>query len=186
MRLGREPDCTAGIADTTSGASATPALNPTSFGPVTVVTGTATCRGMDWNWTADPDGTQHVRDGHSPNGCTVVTNDPRVSGHRTSTWNMDLWANPTTGTGALVEWGTPRLENAVRGAGRAREGASPAPGVAWNAARIRRRTSEVRKRRCRASWRRLSSHPTRLGLHTSGRADDPAPHLVPRGRRPWR
>jgi len=93
-------------------ATATPAPTPASFGPVTVVTGTATCPGMDWNWTTDLDGTQHVRDGHSPNGCTVVTNDPRVSGHRTSTWNMDLWANPTTGTGALVEWGTPRLENA--------------------------------------------------------------------------
>lgn len=83
-----------------------------TYGPVAVVTGTATCPGMSWDWTTDPDGTQHVRDGHSPNGCVVTTDDPRVSGHRTSAWNMDLWGNTNAGTGALVEWGTPRLENA--------------------------------------------------------------------------
>jgi hypothetical protein len=105
---------TVAVAEPTPTLASTLAPTPAavSHGPVTLVTGTATCPGMDWNWTTDADGTQHVRDGHSPNGCTLVTDDARVSGHRTSTWNMDLWADPTTGTGALVEWGTPRLENA--------------------------------------------------------------------------
>ena len=46
-----------------------------------------------------------------PNRCTVTTDDPRVTGLRTSSWNFDVWGNRDAGTGAGVQWGTPRLEN---------------------------------------------------------------------------
>jgi hypothetical protein len=99
-------------AEAPTGTGRPEAGGPVADKAVAVVTGTATCPGMTWDWTTDPNGTQHVRDGHSPSGCTVTTDDPRVTGHRTSTWNMDLWGDAATGAGALVEWGTPRLENA--------------------------------------------------------------------------
>lgn len=99
------------------GASATPTPTPTpagplTYGPVTVVTGTATCPGMSWDFTTDPDGTQHVRDDYHADRCTVETGDPRVSGVRSSTWNIDLWGDANAGEWALVQWGTQRLENA--------------------------------------------------------------------------
>ena len=91
----------------------TPAQSPTpvSFGPVAVVTGMAECPGLSWKWMTDPDGTQHVRDDYHAGRCTLETDDPRVSGLRASTWNFDLWGNANAGTWALLQWGTPRLEN---------------------------------------------------------------------------
>jgi hypothetical protein len=91
-------------------------VRPEASGPVAdnaaaVVTGTADCSGLDFAWTADPDGTWHVRDDYHADRCTLTTDDPRVTGVRSSTWNFDLWGNPKAGTGAGVQWGTPRLEN---------------------------------------------------------------------------
>jgi hypothetical protein len=88
------------------------ASGPVADHAVAVVKGTAVCPGLDFDFTTDPDGTQHVRDDYHANRCTVETDDPRVSGVRSSTWNMDLWGNPDAGQWAVVQWGTPRLENA--------------------------------------------------------------------------
>ena len=97
------------LAGCAPGASPTPA----TVGPVTVVTGTSRCPlGTDFVFTTDPDGTKHVRDDYHADRCTVTTDDPRVSGHRTSTWNIDLWGNVNAGRWKLVQWGTVRLENA--------------------------------------------------------------------------
>ena len=85
--------------------TASPAATP---GPVTVVEGAASCS-ADLDWTTDPDGTQHVRDGTFI--CTVTTDDPRVGGTETASWNIDLWGSPES-TFSLVQWGTSRLENA--------------------------------------------------------------------------
>ena len=60
------------------GAGASP--TPATFGPVTVVTGTSRCPGLDFAWTTDADGTKHVRDDYHADRCTVTTDDPRVSG----------------------------------------------------------------------------------------------------------
>ena len=88
------------------------AEGPVGDNAVAVVTGTARCPGLDFTFTTDPDGTQHVRDDYHADRCTVKTDDPRVSGSRTSTWNIDLWGNVDAGRWGLVQWGTVRLENA--------------------------------------------------------------------------
>ena len=90
------------------GAGASP--TPATFGPVTVVTGTARCPGLGFAWTTDADGTKHVRDDYHADRCTVTTDDPRVSGSRSSTWNMDLWGRLGINH-EVVQWGTQRLEN---------------------------------------------------------------------------
>ena len=91
----------------TPSAVATPTPTPAavSHGPVTVVTGTGRCPVLNPVWTTDPDGTQHLR--NLSVECTEETNDPRVSGTHTATWNMDVWEGA-----AGVQWGTARLENA--------------------------------------------------------------------------
>jgi hypothetical protein len=90
------------------GAGASP--TPATFGPVTVVTGTSRCPGLDFAWTTDADGTKHIRDDYHADRCMVTTDDPRVSGNRSSTWNMDLWGRLGI-SHELVQWGTQRLEN---------------------------------------------------------------------------
>ncbi len=98
------PKATATPSTTLSPApSTTPAA--VAYGPVTVVTGTGACPGLNPVWTTDPDGTRHVR--NLPVECIEQNNDPRVSGTHTAAWNMDLWAGA-----AGVQWGTARLENA--------------------------------------------------------------------------
>jgi hypothetical protein len=96
----------------TKAAAPTPSPNPAavSYGPVTVVTGTNDCPGLQPHFTTDPDGTRHIRD--LTVECIDTTNDPRVSGTHTATWNMDIWGNPYAGSAAGVQWGTVRLENA--------------------------------------------------------------------------
>jgi hypothetical protein len=84
---------------------------PVADDAVAVVTGTAVCPGLNFTFTTGPDGTHHVRDDYHAGRCTVSTDDPRTSGSRSSTWNIDLWGNPSAGIGAGVQWGTPRLEN---------------------------------------------------------------------------
>jgi hypothetical protein len=88
------------------------ANGPVADEAVAVVRGRAGCPGLDFDFTTDPDGTQHVRDDYHADRCTVTTDDPRVSGSRTSTWNIDLWGNVNAGRWGLVQWGTVRLENA--------------------------------------------------------------------------
>ena len=93
-----------------AGCSAGASPTPTTFGPVTVVTGTARCPGMGFVFTTDADGTKHVRDDYHADRCKVTTDDPRVSGSRSSTWNMDLWGRLGINH-EVVQWGTQRLEN---------------------------------------------------------------------------
>ncbi len=96
-----------------AGASSTPtpAPTPATFGPVTVVTGTSRCPGgTDFVFTTDADGTKHLRDDYHADRCTLTTDDPRVSGSRSSTWSMDLWGRLGINH-TLVQWGTQRLEN---------------------------------------------------------------------------
>jgi hypothetical protein len=88
------------------------AAGPVADDAVVVVTGTADCPGLSFDFTADPDGIWHVRDAYHADRCTLTTDDPRVTGVRSSTWNFDLWGNPSAGVGAGVQWDTPRLENA--------------------------------------------------------------------------
>jgi hypothetical protein len=91
--------------------SPTTEAGPIAHGPVTVVTGTATCPTADLGKsTTDADGVQHFRGGTFT--CTMRINDPRVSGtHTTSTWNADWWGETDLSSGALVQWATVRLEN---------------------------------------------------------------------------
>jgi hypothetical protein len=86
---------------------------PVADDAVAVVEGAAICPGMSFDFTTDPDGTMHVRGDYHAGRCTLTTDDPRVSGLRSSTWNIDLWGNPDAGQWALVQWGTQRLENAA-------------------------------------------------------------------------
>ncbi len=58
--------------------------------------------------TTDPDGTGHSRDGLT--ACTVVANDSRVSGQQVDQSRLDHWG--AADSGALVQWGTSRLQNA--------------------------------------------------------------------------
>jgi hypothetical protein len=85
---------------------------PVAVDAAAVVTGTAVCPGLDFTFTTDAEGAQHVRDDYHADRCTVTADDPRVSGHRTSTWNIDLWGSVNAGRWRLVQWGTVRLENA--------------------------------------------------------------------------
>jgi hypothetical protein len=92
-------------------AAASPAATapkPVTYGPVTLVTGTHQCPGVNWDWTTDPDGTLHLRDLLIE--CTDTTDDPRVSGTHTASANMDVWG--TLDNGAGVQWASVRLENA--------------------------------------------------------------------------
>jgi hypothetical protein len=92
------------------GCAAAASPTPPTLGPVTVVTGTSRCPGLDFTFSTDADGTKHVRDDYHADRCTVTTDDPRVSGSRSSTWNIDLWGRLGSNH-KLVQWGTQRLEN---------------------------------------------------------------------------
>lgn len=87
------------------------ASGPVADDAVAVITGTADCPGLVFSFTADPNGIWHVRDDYHADRCVVTTDDPRVTGVRSSTWNFDVWGNPGAGVGAGVQWGIPSLEN---------------------------------------------------------------------------
>jgi hypothetical protein len=89
-----------------------PTEGPVPDDAVVVVTGTATCPTADLgSSTTDANGVIHYRGGTFR--CHMRTDDPRVSGtHIASDWNADWWGEPDMNRGALVQWGTPRLENA--------------------------------------------------------------------------
>lgn len=81
------------------------------YGPTTFVAGQDACDFADdvhATWTTDPDGTVRVRDGWFT--CTVTADDPRAAGTARATWNADRWGEEDHG--AMVQWGTIRIENA--------------------------------------------------------------------------
>jgi hypothetical protein len=84
---------------------------PITYGPVTVVNGTAVCPTADIGTaTTDADGVRHFRGGTFK--CTTTMDDPRVSGaHSTSVLNLDMWGEADLSRLALVQWATVKLEN---------------------------------------------------------------------------
>jgi hypothetical protein len=113
-----------------AGCAAGASPKPKTVGPVTVVTGTHQCPGVNWKWTTDSDGTLHLRD--LPIECIDTTNDPRVSGTHTASANMDVWG--TLANGAGVQWASVRLEDAG-GAWEAGNSVSPPcpdAGTSWS------------------------------------------------------
>jgi hypothetical protein len=103
-------------ATTTSQATSTTAATtstsaPVAYGPTVLVAGQEDCLIADdahATWTTDDDGTTHIRDGWYT--CTVTSDDPRVAGNARTTWNADRWGTSET-NGAMVQWGTQRIEN---------------------------------------------------------------------------
>lgn len=105
----------------TRATSAIPAVSPSTaptatvlptaitYGPVTVVSGVETCdmSGIFGEVSGMGTSVQHSRNGTAK--CTDKTDDPRVSGAYTATWNMDYWGTPDHLNGAVVQWGTARL-----------------------------------------------------------------------------
>ena len=94
-------------------AVATATIAPTAtYGPVAVITGVERCNMAAIFGTTSGEGTsvQHSRNGTAK--CTDTTNDPRVSGDYTASWNMDYWGTPDDTNGAIVQWGTARLASA--------------------------------------------------------------------------
>lgn len=57
--------------------------------------------------TNDADGTSHSRDGTI--SYTLISDDARVTGTVTGTWNSDRWGNPLNG--AIVQWGEATITN---------------------------------------------------------------------------
>ncbi len=100
------PATTAPVATATPRPTTT--QTPSAATTVTPVAGTGTCPTADLGSpTTGADGVTHYRGGTFI--CDVTTDDPRVSGTETAAWNMDLWG--TLEDGAVVVWGTSRLEN---------------------------------------------------------------------------
>ena len=88
----------------------TTAAAPTtaSYGKATYVSGTIS--GFDISEgtvTTDSDGSSHGRGGSVT--YQLVSDDPRVSGQVSGTWNSDRWG--TQDNGALVQWGEVTLTN---------------------------------------------------------------------------
>lgn len=109
-----------GAATSTSTSSVSSAVRPpastgnptpssTSWGTATYVVGTVS--NFDINEgtvsTVAPDGTSHSRGGSFT--YDLHSDDPRVSGSVTGTWNTDRWGEEDDG--ALVQWGDATLTN---------------------------------------------------------------------------
>jgi hypothetical protein len=85
-----------------------PTPEPYDYGPATIVAGTEACDAKEGTETVAADGTTQRRGWILT--CIDTSNDPRVTGRVTYSWNFDTW-----GSGmefAHVEWGSGRLENA--------------------------------------------------------------------------
>ena len=107
---GQPPPTAKPPAAPTAAPTETPAPSPTpepiAYGAATVVSGTESCTfEKQGTTTTDADGTGHYRG--AVLSCTDTSNDPRVSGPVTYTWEYDGWAQS-----AHVPRGTGRLENA--------------------------------------------------------------------------
>jgi hypothetical protein len=76
--------------------------------PMTVVKGTVKCPTVEFaSPTPDANGIQAIRDGTVE--CTIKADDPRVSGTRTDSWNMDVF-DPDGSKVRLVQWGTSTIK----------------------------------------------------------------------------
>ena len=85
-----------------------PTSAPYNYGPATIVAGTEACDATEGTETVAADGTTQSRGWILT--CIDTSNDPRVTGTVTYSWNYDMW-----GSGmefAHVQWGSGRLENA--------------------------------------------------------------------------
>lgn len=89
--------------------AATAAPTTVAYGTATYVSGTVTDFAINQGTvtTVAPDGTSHSRGGSFT--YQLVSDDPRVSGQVTGTWNSDRWGSE--GNGALVQWGQATLTN---------------------------------------------------------------------------
>lgn len=85
-----------------------PTPEPYDYGPATIVAGTEACAATEGTETVSEDGTTQSRDWVLT--CIDTSNDPRVSGPVTYSWNYDMWGSGTEF--AHVQWGSGRLENA--------------------------------------------------------------------------
>ena len=105
------PPTTTPTAAPTAVATAAVTSKAITYGPVSVVSGTLTCPSIDFGpVTTDADGVQHARAGTIV--CDAATNDPRVTGTSTDTWSVDYWGSADHTNGALVQWGSSRLDTA--------------------------------------------------------------------------
>lgn len=94
------------LADSTTSTT----LAPVSYqGGATYLTGRIADFTLDQGTvTTDADGVTHSRGGATT--YTLISNDARVAGTVTSTWNTDRWG-PGPANGAFVEWGEATLTN---------------------------------------------------------------------------
>jgi hypothetical protein len=85
-----------------------PTPEPYDYGPATIVEGTEACDTKEGTETIAADGTKQSRGWILT--CVDTSNDPRVTGPVTYSWNYDMWGSDSRF--AHVQWGSGRLENA--------------------------------------------------------------------------
>ncbi|MCU0506631.1 MAG: hypothetical protein MUE82_12860, partial [Chloroflexi bacterium] len=85
-----------------------PTPAPYDYGPATIVAGIEACDTTEGTETVTEDGTKQSRGWILT--CTDTSNDPRVTGPVTYSWNYDMWGGGMEF--AHVQWGSGRLENA--------------------------------------------------------------------------
>jgi hypothetical protein len=84
-----------------------PSPTPIAYGPTVLVAGIEACSRVDGTATTLPGPTyQHRGDTVA---CTDTSNDPRVSGDATYTFDWDSWGSIVSGS--TVGWGTGKLVN---------------------------------------------------------------------------
>lgn len=90
-----------------SSPSPEPSPTPIAYGPTVLVAGIEACERTTGTMTTLPGPTyQHRGDAVT---CTDTSNDPRVSGKATYTFDWDSWGDPSSGS--TVGWGTGKLVN---------------------------------------------------------------------------
>ena len=94
---------------TAAGSETSTTLGPVSYpGGATYVTGRIADFVIDeGSVTTNADGTSQSRDGTLT--YTLVSDDPRVAGTVTGTWNSDRWGNPADA--AITQWGEATITN---------------------------------------------------------------------------
>jgi len=94
-----------------AGQTATPPASvatPITHGPTTLVTGTIEGFSLSIGTpTVNADGSVSYRNGRA--SYRLISNDPRVTGSVTGTWQADTWGSADNGS--LVQWGTDVLTN---------------------------------------------------------------------------
>lgn len=106
---------TTSVAPTTAAATTEPAVEPSTVqhadyeGGATYLTGEIKSFMLaEGTVTTDADGNQRTRDGIM--SYRVVSDDPRVAGDVTGTWNTDRWGT-SINDGAMIQWGHATLSN---------------------------------------------------------------------------